>query len=364
MPLPDTHLERLCVHGENPAQLCRMSIRWHTVRIFCNVEYNEATLPIEYGLVKHFVEASVAQNDAEQIETTMALYARIAELGEEQFNEICSETVYTNLEAWYLPREYLFSLKSVDGVRTLVREHVEGNTVVKPRWEALLKIDGRFDTLPRYEVKDIEVVTTWRKSGEWTKVRVGGTEMVALSHFFDMRDIGRQLYGGWDIMKKAEEQGVSVNVPKILGLIEVKNCEDHDGEDIVIGILREHIVGTKKEDEGGYMPTMVSRWPQEYRATIPQDTKEYWVRQIKETLDWLHGNGQVWVMGGPDGVLVEQSTERAWLMGCGIGEVDGRRLRELVFADGLGLWRVGDFLGVQVVVPRREEEEGEEEYDS
>lgn len=361
MPLPDTHMERLAVEGKNPANLCRMSIRWHNVRIFCDVGYDEGTLPIEHGLIKQFVQASDAQNEAEQIETTVALYNRIAELGEDQFNEICSETVYTNLEALYIPREYLFTLKSVDGVRTLVQEHVEGDTVVKPRWEALLKIDGRLDTLPRYQAKDIEVVTTWRKSGEWTKVRVGGTVMEALSNFFDMREIGRQLYGGWDIMQKAEQQGRTVNVPKILGLIEVKNYADYNGEDVVIGILREHVVGSKEEDEAGYVPTRVSRWNQAFRASIPQEIKEDWLRQMKEDLDWLHKNGQVWVTAGPEEVVIQKETGRAWLMGCGVGDIEKGRLRELQFADGLGLWRVGDFLGVQVVVPRREEGDDEED---
>jgi hypothetical protein len=147
----------------------------------------------------------------------------------------------------------------------------------------------------------------------------------------------------------------SVKVPKLQGLIishtgvveflmDYVPSRGHHLQDILRGPL---LLGPEETDD----PTSGGHDPSIYNITQAQ--KDKWARQIEHTLKALHNKNILWVDMKTSNVLIDDTTDDAWVVDFGGGNTFGwvdRELAGMVEGDFQGMEKIKGFLSGDVCI--------------
>jgi tRNA A-37 threonylcarbamoyl transferase component Bud32 len=191
------------------------------------------------------------------------------------------------------------------------------------------------DDLPQYSSKEIRVVESFVGSGVVSRVLVNGQEMLCKARRKGLLDpsLERELASLQKIKKACSSTSRSIRVPGLLGYVK------HAEHGHVIGLLREWIPFCAL---GGRLRDMRV-------STIPQERREKWAAQIRDTVDQLHDIEIIWGNGKPSNVIVDNSDD-IWLVDFGGGWTQGwvdEELADTVEGDEQAVRCIVKFLGVE-----------------
>ena len=352
--MPDSfrYLDKTWTSPCHPELLC-LAIRWNHGHFIILPELDKTKPLVEHRLL-HNISNATRERKFETLKSLVEgeLFPIIRRLGRKRFEELSPPVPLSSLEALLIPRQYEFRLSNVNGVTQLVEKHSD-NAVTLREWPEPLRLPGHcYSTVPRIDATDVDVIAVVQGTSSIAEVRVNDKVMVARWKSVTMGDISRQFYGGLDIAQKAANQNKRVNIPQILGLIQIGirhsvayNSNDYSEEEkMVVGVLQTLVIGDIEEK--GNVRRNRSIWGMKFVDEIPAERKDRWYTQVKETVQWLHQNGQIW---GNSGVVIHGKTDEAWLIGCGCFSLGREAMKEARRVDEKTLQKLGRFLGVATV---------------
>ncbi|KAK0384643.1 hypothetical protein NLU13_8729 [Sarocladium strictum] len=116
--------------------------------------------------------------------------------------------------------------------------------------------------------------------------------------------VGRELACLQELQKLPQAgHDASIRIPRLLGYIR------HSDTGRVVGFLRQWIPGTCLTDVEVGM--------------VPVQTRQKWMRQIRDSVYTLHADGRTWGDGKASSHVIIDSRDDAWLIGFGAGWIDG-----------------------------------------
>lgn len=219
----------------------------------------------------------------------------------------------------------------------------EGYALTFDDGQALLDFRTKVEidsSLPRYSAHRIRVVKEFVGGGGtvcMVTVDDQGREILCKARRDGLQNpsLEREIDCLQKISQASPNNAAAYQVPALKGYIE------HPKNGAILGLLREWVPAkyNLRELKGNHT--------QELDA--PQELREKWARQIKETVQTLHNNGVIWGDAKPSNIIID-SNDDAWLIDFGGGWSDGwvdADLQESIEGDEQGVARILKFLGVQ-----------------
>ena len=336
-----------------------LEVRWNGTKMILYLDHNssypDAT---ENAFIKNYTSAFLV-DDADAMDASQdEILDAIVEAGESLFDELAPHMAAppSDLHSMLFSPQYSFILITVlDKLELLPKgscrfemsqDHETGYERAVPipglhapepefpTYSYQLNVD-QIPQIPRHVTTDITVVENLLGEGYICHVLVNGRDMCSkVAHDSDVNSMQRELDCLAKITAHTAQHTASINIPKLLGLIETP------GDAKVIGILEEII----PQPEGVELSTLGRI---EDVLTIPTERRKAWAAQIRKTVDWLHSIGVIWGDGKADNVLIHSNTDEAWLIdfggGATVGWVD-ENLVETAGGDDQAVERIYDFL--------------------
>ncbi|KAI5857371.1 hypothetical protein GGS23DRAFT_600859 [Durotheca rogersii] len=356
--MPDLYYIEGTSHGCGDGVTVR--IRWNGARIIIYLDPNPYLGAIENLLIEKYTSACLRGNEDEQDAVDDELLDAVIGAGESILDHLVPPSAEppSDLHSILLPPQYSFSLTTVDGTPKLLREgsyrlelsEIPGKGYKRdlpslspqlpspqfPVFNVQLKVKEDLG-LPRYLTTGIRVLKKLLGDGYISHVLVDGRDTCAkVGREFDGGAMQRELDCLSKITAYATQQSLKIHVPKLLGLIEMPDNGN------IIGILEELIPHPKD-------PELSTLARIDDISTISKERRETWATQVRETVDWLHGNGIVWGDGKADNVLIHPDTDEPWLIDFGGGNTRGwvdEHLAGTSEGDDQAVRRIFEFLEV------------------
>ncbi|KAI1018025.1 hypothetical protein LB504_003990 [Fusarium proliferatum] len=290
------HLEELC---SGIGDEISIYIRWNHARLVVYLNHSQTSTgvpPIENCFLDRYKEAC----DNDDIEEAEALSNEIldavVEAGRDTFDHLTpspapGDTLSQDLHTLLFPREYLFSLQSLNGIAEVVQKDTGAreNSVLLGQFGQPFHLNMDKDCkLPIYSTKEIHVVEDLLNAGYIARVQVQGKEMCS----------------------KAGDSKAAIRVPKLLGLI----ATPENGK--TVGFLEEYIPVSEARD----LSTLGSI---DDDSAIDEGRRRKWASQVQNTVDLLHKIGITWGDGKASNVLIHRETDDAWVIDFGGGWTEG-----------------------------------------
>ncbi|KAJ3480607.1 hypothetical protein NLG97_g8034 [Lecanicillium saksenae] len=332
-------------------------IRWNGMRMMVHLDQNPVPDAAESIFIKRYTDACLGGDEDIVDQIQDQILDAIVEAGEVAFDTLSPATqTRADLHSAIFPLQYSFRLVTVGGKLEL---RSEGTYLLKPYARPRLGFESALITSslqspeaqldPPFELDvanshatkhgttAIQMVQNLIGPGYISHVSVNDVHMCAkVARYFDVASTQRELDCLARITAHAAQSSSRVNIPKLLGLIEIPNSGK------VIGVLEELIPAHK-----GQGPSTLAKV--EDMCAIARPRREAWAKQVQQTVGWLHGIGVVWGDGKADNVLIHPETDEAWLIDFGGGWTDGwvdQELAGTVEGDKQAVRRMLEFLQV------------------
>ncbi len=356
--MPDLYyLEGVSYGCGNPTSF---EIYWNGARMIVHVHHNPSPDAVENGLMERLHIGICSSGDEKFVdEVEEEILDVIVKAGEALLNKLappdavipsdlhttlfppqCSFRLVTKRDELQLLVQGTYCLKAYASPKlgfedVLVTSHVQ---LPEPKISThLFELDVKCCSLPRHTTTNIEIVKNLLGNGHVSHVAVNGAHMCAK---VGIDPKGGSMQRELDCLAKitahATASAMRINVPKLLGLVELPNSGK------VIGTLEELIPARETQE----LATLARV---DDICVIPTQRREAWAKQIQQTISWLHGMGVVWGDGKADNVLIHPDTDEAWLVDFGGSWTHGwvdKELAETVDGDNQALRKILDFLQV------------------
>lgn len=278
--------------------------------------------------------------DALQDEALDVIYAVAGSLDQdsgasEESSQLPKEVVLHNL---LFPKTSFYRLEEVAGELTIVPispDEAYGPTYNEDQDQNIPKFDNEISTdssLPSYLPEQVKVVQQLVFGGGTVCLaQVDGYQVLCKAQHDGLKNynLKREI----DCLQKISQACLGrVSVPKLLGYVK------HPRSGAILGFLLEWVPSKdnlKDLKEAGF-------------PDFPKETRQKIGRQIKETVEILHGIKVIWGDAKPSNVVIDLSND-AWLIDFGGGWSEGwvdENLQNSVEGDQQAVTRILEFLDV------------------
>ncbi|KAI1812944.1 hypothetical protein GGS20DRAFT_508771 [Poronia punctata] len=354
-----------------------LSIRWNKARIVVDLDPSPKGGTMEDSFIEKY-NAAVEDGDEEQEEMiTDQILDAIVHVGRSLFDRLAPPDNNNNntvdLHSLLFPKEYLFyfctDLESNTPELTPKSNNNEDDktTTTTTTTTTYEKFDLKHQlpeeeeeedlsvSLPKFSTRDIHVLQKLLGDGYIAHVSAGGQEMCCkvVDDEIRIEALQREVsclltittyHLNTQTQTKTTPDIRIIRVPKLLGLVIVKDEEGNENENgRVIGFLQEYVPCSDTWE----LSTLRNV---ESISSISKSRREKWARQIRETVRVLHDEiGITWGDGKAGNVLIHRDTDDAWIVDFGGGWTDGWVSRELsgtVEGDLVAVEKICEFLEV------------------
>lgn len=282
-------------------------------------------------------EADALQDEALEVIYTVASSLDQDSGESEESNQLPKEVVLHNL---LFPKTSFYRLEEVAGELTMVPispDEAYGPTYSEDQDQNMTELgdEVHIDTsLPSYLPEQVKVIEQLVCGGGVVCLaQVDGYQMLCKARHDGLRDdnLKREI----DCLQKISEEFLGrVPIPRLLGYIK------HPRSGAILGLLREWVPSKdnlKDLKEAGF-------------PDFPKEIRQKVGRQIKETVEILHGIEVIWGDAKPSNVVIDLNND-AWLIDFGGGWSEGwvdENLQNTVEGDQQAVIRILRFLDVNI----------------
>ncbi|KAL1855200.1 hypothetical protein Daus18300_011201 [Diaporthe australafricana] len=279
--------------------------------------------------------------DALQDEASVVIYAVASSLDQdsaasEESSQPPKEVVLHNL--LFLKTSF-YRLEEVAGELTVVSisaDEAYGPTYDEDQGQNIPEFGDEIhidSSLPSYTPAQVKVVEQLVHGGGIVCLaEVNGCQMLCKARYDGLGDynLKREINCLQKISRALPDRVIPI--PKLLGFVK------HPRSSAILGLLREWVPSKdnlKDLEEAGF-------------PNFPKETRQKVARQIKETVELLHGIGLIWGDAKPSNVVIDLNND-AWLIDFGGGWSEGwvdESLQNTVEGDLQAVTRIVEFLDV------------------